>query len=194
MNAEEIKGYVASHFRYEQQVALIAFEAPDHLGGAYGELADVMVVTDHRLLYEIEVKITIADLKRDVDKHKHTGFKNGDTRHPVSRFYFAVPKEIWVPALEIIENIYPYAGLLSVNGGFVELQKRAKDLHGKRLSLRQIYQFTKQQSGTLCRLALAAAKSSQVAEERWKDVLQLRKELALQKAINSALEEGNHHG
>ena len=182
MNAEEIKAYVAGHFRYEKQAALIAFEAGDNCS-AWGEPADVLVVTDARLLYEIEVKISISDLKHDAVKRKHSYFANGNDKHAVNRFYFAVPKEIAAPAEEIIEKMYPYAGLLSVNGGFVEHRKQAKILHTKRLSFRQIYELTRQQSGTLCRLSRALVESNQIAAERWEELKTLRQNEKLHKAI-----------
>jgi hypothetical protein len=186
MNAEEIKAYVAQHFRYEKQAALVAFEASDRLNWG-GEPADVLVVTDRRFLYEIEVKISVADLKRDIHKRKHTYFKNSNDNHPVNRFFFAVPKEMTGAALDIIENTYPYAGLLIAKGGFIEHEKQAKLLSSNKLKFRQIYELTRQQSGTLCRLSLALNSSNNVAEERWQELLQLRKEVNLLKAMNATV-------
>lgn len=188
LNAEEIKAAVASHFRYEKQAALIAFEAADGVSTWGGEPADVLVVTDSRLLYEIEVKITLSDLKHDAVKSKHSYFVNNNSKNVVNRFYFAVPYDIAVPAEEIIEKMYPYAGLLSVHGGTVDHKKQARILHTKKLSFRQIYELTRQQSGTLCRLSRDLADSRKRAGEYWEQVKALTKEVALQKAINSTKE------
>ena len=195
MNAEEIKAYVAGHFRYEKQCDLICFEAAVN----FGELSDVLVVTDARRLYEIEVKISISDLKHDADKQKHQLFKNGISsrdiyegrfsphtlvvNQPVNRFYFAVPKEIWVPAEEIIERMYPYAGLLSVNGGYVDHKRQAKAIHNNKLSFKTIVSLTKEQSGTLCRLSRALVDSNQIAAERWEELKTLRQNEKLHKVI-----------
>jgi hypothetical protein len=188
INADEIKGYVAGHFRYDKQCALIAFEAGDNCS-SWGEPADVLVVTDARLLYEIEVKISISDLKHDMVKRKHTYFANGNEKHAVNRFYFAVPKEIAEEALSIIEKMYPYAGLLSVRGGFVDHKKQARILHTKKLSFRQIYELTRQQSGTLCRLSQALSSSNKIAAERWEEIKLLRQNLTLTKAENDTLKQ-----
>jgi hypothetical protein len=185
MNADEIKAAVAAYFRYDKQAALIAFEASDHLSGWSGEPADVLVVTDSRLLYEIEVKITLSDLKHDEVKNKHRHFRTDDKNYPVNRFFFAVPNEIAVNAEEICEKMYPYAGILSVKGGTVNHPKQARILHTKKLSFRQIYELTRQQSGTLCRLSRDLADSRKRAGEYWDQVKALTKEVALQKAINS---------
>jgi hypothetical protein len=203
MNSEEIKAYVAGHFRYEKQCDLICFEAAVN----FGELSDVLVVTDARRLYEIEVKISITDLKRDVDKRKHTAFRDGlssyDTggryfppgtfihKQPVNRFYFAVPQEIWVPAEEIIERLYPYAGLLSVHGGYVDHKKQAKLIHNNKLSFKTIVSLTKEQSGTLCRISRALVSSNQIAAERWEELKTLRQNEKLHKAIIANYESKN---
>jgi len=203
LNAEEIKAYVAGHFRYEKQCDLICFEAAVN----FGELSDVLVVTDARRLYEIEVKVSIPDLKRDMEKKKHSVFRNGSSNYevgvgyfppgtfiskqPVNRFYFAVPKEIWVPAEEIIENLYPYAGLLAVNGGYVDHKRQAKLIHNNKLSFKTIVSLTKQQSGTLCRISRALVDSNQIAAERWEELKTLRQNEKLHKAIIANFEGKN---
>jgi len=56
------KWSVASYFRYTRQCPLIAFEADSQLDSYRDSQADILVVDKKRLLTEIEVKISIADL------------------------------------------------------------------------------------------------------------------------------------
>ncbi len=187
MESLAIKASVAAHFRYDRQNPLIAFEASDGLSAWGGEPADVLVVNERRFLIEIEVKVSIQDLKRDQKKRKHQFFASQSyyKPFPVNRFFFAVPQELTGKALDIIESTYPYAGLLTVNGSFVYHQKEARLLHSARLTNRQIYELARQQSGTLCRLARDLAESQQQASKALEQVASLRKEVELQKAINS---------
>lgn len=173
--SDDLKSAVASYFRYEEQAALIAFEASDSLLWG-GEPADVLVLTEGRHLYEIEVKISLSDLRHDKIKSKHARFYSSVT-HPVNRFYFAVPKEMAEESKRIVERMYPYAGVLSVNGYSVESVKKVKTLHSRRLSLKCIAELAKQQSGTLCRLARAQRETCNRAEEWWRELNLLRKQL-----------------
>ncbi len=75
INADGIKAAVATYFRYTCQHPIIAFEAP----GA-GGVADVLVVTRSRRLIEIEVKVSLSDLRRDVKKSKHRYYQK-DRNH-----------------------------------------------------------------------------------------------------------------
>lgn len=174
--ASEVKAMVAGYFRYKKQCPVVAFEASNILMFATSEPADVLVVTESRMLYEIEVKISISDLKNDIKKKKHWSFINRPNYLPVHKFYFAVPQDITDIALDICNDLYPYAGLLSVTkfpfhsaaASFgVIPEKPPKHLNPKPLSLRQIVYMVKEQSGTLCRLARAAA----VADKKHKDAL-----------------------
>ena len=76
IRAEQIKAAVASYYRYERQCPVVAFETNSQLEGWAGELADVLVLDKNRQLIEIEVKLSISDLKRDVKKLKHQAFSD----------------------------------------------------------------------------------------------------------------------
>lgn len=85
----------------------------------YGE-ADVISATPRgQDIYDTEVKVSIADMKKEVSKRKHRFAQKGlwgqDTYHLwANYFYFAVPESIKDKALAIIKTYFPYAGLLVV--------------------------------------------------------------------------------
>ena len=68
---------------------------------------DILTVTKHRYLTEIEIKISMSDLKADFKKKECTH----KSRH-VRNFYYAVPTNILSRALELIPTD---AGLIVVN-------------------------------------------------------------------------------
>ena len=160
--ALEIKAMIAGYFRYKKQCPIVAFESSNKLKWATGEPADILVVTESRMLYEIEVKVSISDLRGDIKKNKHSSFRNRPSYLPIYKYYFAVSEELADKALEICNEIYPYAGLLAVykfpfNSAAmdfgVRVYKSPKHLNDKRLPLKEVLFLVKEQSGTICRLA-----------------------------------------
>ena len=156
MTADQIKAVVASYWRYVRQCPVIALEVSSNLSSYSGdEIADVLAVDKNRFLIETEVKITLADLRRDAKKSKHRDFR--DNRLCVARyFYFAVPRDIANDAKLICDDLYPYAGVLGTNGldeYGVEIYRNAKPLAGKKLTYPQVLRIIFNQSSTVCRLA-----------------------------------------
>ena len=156
ITSDQIKAIVASYWRYVRQCPVIALEVNSNLSSySDEERADVLVVDKSRFLIETEVKITLADLKRDVKKSKHRNFQANC--HCVARhFYFAVPKDLANAAKLICDDFYPYAGVLGSDGlseWNVEIYRRPKPLAGKRLTYSQALRLIFNQSGTVCRLA-----------------------------------------
>lgn len=151
VDSGKIRASVAAYFRYIRQCYIIAFEA-DH--------ADILAVDEENFLAEVEVKISISDLRRDAAKSKHRFYCKGGNAPwslPRRRFYFAVPKEIANKVCLACDNEYTYAGVLGTNGGSgtdVDVYRRARDLMGRALSGEETRELVKQQSGTLCRLAM----------------------------------------
>ncbi len=150
VDSGKIRASVAAYMRYVRQSYLVAFEA---------DSADVLALSEADLLTEIEVKISLADLHRDKGKSKHWFYKNGqpNPRFPRYHFYFAVPKDIANKVCEICSQKYPYAGVLGTNGGpahSVEVYRKAKQLSCEPISPVKVKELTKQQSGTVCRLAM----------------------------------------
>ncbi len=148
---DSIKASVATHFRYKYQNYIIAFEADN---------ADVLLVDKDNFLTEIEVKVTMGDLRRDKAKRKHFWYNNGEPifHLPRLRFYFAVPKDMANKAVLLCEQHYPYAGVIGSDGkggDDVELYRKAKHLNpATQLSPVEVKGLVKQQSGTLCRMAM----------------------------------------
>ncbi len=150
ISSEKIRASVAAYFRYHRQHYIIAFEA---------DSADLLTVDKAGFLTEVEIKVSLSDLRRDASKRKHWWFNRGETtvRLPRRHFYFAVPKEIANKVTLLCENKYPYAGVLGTdggNGGDVDTYKKARDLKTRALSETDLHELVKQQSGTLCRLAM----------------------------------------
>lgn len=157
ITADSIKAVIASYWRYVRQCPVIALEVNSNLSSySDGERADVLAVDKNRFLIETEVKVTLADLRRDAAKIKHRGFREGLPSLVARHFYFAVPKDIANDTKLICDSLYPYAGVLGVNSldeYEVEIYHNPKPLAGKRLTYSQALRFTFSQSGTVCRLA-----------------------------------------
>lgn len=80
---------------------------------------DILIITKSKLAIDIEVKISRADFKADFKKStKHLYLK--DKLGKESYFYFAVPK-----GLVSVDEIPSYSGLIYVDGGNVEIIKKA---------------------------------------------------------------------
>ena len=156
MTSDQIKAIIASYWRYVRQCPVIALEVDSNLNTFVDERADVLAVDKDRFLIETEVKITLADLKRDAKKRKHRDFSDGRSRCAARHFYFAVPREIANDVKLICDDLFPYAGVLGTNGldeYGVEVYRQAKPLAGKRLRYAQVLRIIFNQSSTVCRLA-----------------------------------------
>jgi hypothetical protein len=160
--------------------------------------SDVISLTSSRYLIETEVKLNIPDLKRDIKKPKHfrfrehlgldtsmqypewAGLKRSRQLYPsieslrrlrIHEFWFAIPGKIADSAVEVVEELYPYAGVfvgevygkqqypfLDVGlrkGGVRILRSSKKFRSAERLKLREVVDIVKGQSATLTRLALS---------------------------------------
>lgn len=155
MNSDQIKAVIASYWRYVRQCPVIALEVSANLSSySDEERADVLAINKNRFLIETEVKVTLADLKRDAKKSKHRDFQ--EKRCVARYFYFAVPRDIANDAKLTCDDLYPYAGVLGTNGldeYGVEIYRNAKPLSGKKLTYPQVLRIIFNQSSTVCRLA-----------------------------------------
>lgn len=94
--------------------------------------ADFLRVTDARWVYEYEVKITVADFRKDfTDKHKHQFLSNPalrENRDLPNYFYFAVPEKI---AERVRPYVPEYAGLIIITDHVLYEHKRRPvyDIH-----------------------------------------------------------------
>ena len=164
INADEVKLAVLMYLRYEKQYPLVALESDCNLN-TYGPLADVMAVDKERRLVEVEVKVTLADFRRDKKKRKHIWLSKDNGHLPTSYFYFAVPTEIANKVAFECAQLYPYAGVLGTGGSDVAVYHRAKRRQAKKLTLLQLSRMCYNQSGTVCRLARKAVSLQKQLEE-----------------------------
>ena len=157
MTADQIKAIIASYWRYIKQCPVIALEVNSNLSSYSGEeTADVLAVDKNRHLIETEVKVSLADLRRDIEKEKHRGFSEGRPTCVARYFYFAVPQDLANVARLICDELYPYAGVLGVNGldeYGVAIYRKPEPLAGKKLTFAQALRIVFNQSSTVCRLA-----------------------------------------
>ena len=104
--ADIIKLVTLAYWKYDRQHIMGAIEC----GGA-----DVKTMTKSLLIAESEVKVSIADMRREfkTKKYKHQNMGEGfNYRLNVNYFYFVVPERLKDKALETVKELYPYAGLL----------------------------------------------------------------------------------
>lgn len=111
--ADEIKTLLLCYWRFSRGCPYIATEFE------YGAADVIAASPSGQNIYETEVKISVGDMKKELGKRKHqlaqSGFWGKDKLHLwANYFYFAVPSKIQVPAIALIVNYFPYAGLLLV--------------------------------------------------------------------------------
>jgi hypothetical protein len=184
MNSHTVKALALQYWRYDKGCPVVALEY----------CGDVCCITPNRFLIETEVKISISDLRRDIKKPSHCyirrrlglavdekvwghaatlyrGHREEKTKlAKISwerQFYFAVPYQITEKAVAVIDELYPYAGLLeaftyddytAIRWGGVRVVRNAKPLPAQRLPIEQVIALVKAQSATLTRLALKVGK------------------------------------
>lgn len=142
----EMRAKIAHYFRYEMQCPMVAIESSSRLVAFNeGGQADVIAITKSRQIIEVEIKTSVADMRKDIQKPKHywlwRDYFNeqpedmilnsrplwkreilrashsglGVDKPACHEFYFAVPQELSNKAWEVCDELYPYAGLLIVN-------------------------------------------------------------------------------
>jgi hypothetical protein len=74
--------------------------------------ADLLVVTESGYLKEVEIKISVSDLKRDLKKKKHDSWEN--PLNPVCELIYAMPEFIW-NAVKETPPIPFYAGVIIID-------------------------------------------------------------------------------
>jgi len=168
MDSTHVKASVASYFRYKRQCPLICFERTSKTYDFYSP--DILVVRKDRKIIEVEVKVSISDLKNDCKKRIWVFRKAVPDIHPMPyQFYYAVPYKLREKALKVIgewkDEVYGKVGLLYVIDkkriGMDDVtcfQKAPTNKTSPRLSIKEILTMTRNQSGTICSLSVALAK------------------------------------
>jgi len=121
-----IKLATLAYWRFDRQHIMGAIECSG---------ADVKTVSRNLMIAETEVKVTIADMRREVKtkRYKHRRM-NGEfatalMTYPTSThyqpevnyFYFIVPERLKDKALKAVAELYPYAGLLVCRDGVKDI-------------------------------------------------------------------------
>lgn len=120
--------------RIVQRCVFIATE-----GGGYN--SDIIGATaNSKKLIEVEVKVSLQDLKNDFKKHKHyMYFKHGDEESNVNQwtpthFYFMVPTELVEDCRKLLiaktatdPQFFKHYGI--INGDTMQVEKRSEWIH-----------------------------------------------------------------
>ena len=167
--AEEIKILLLSYWRFHRGCPIVATEFN------YGESDVISYSERNHTFYETEVKISIADMRREQKKMKHrrvilnsSMWDLSPTYHLRARhFYFAVPEAIQEQALKVCEELFPYAGLLVVRDYekfLVENEtpnasvpigevKKPRSMEVRKVTPETIQWLAKGMSNTLCKVS-----------------------------------------
>lgn len=209
ISSEDLKTLGMCWLRYKKQLDIVCTEDPLRSADVLGTDSSIQC----RTMIEIEVKVSLADLKNDIKKTSHSwrtvankherlakalsgeevrhenfnGYENSqgekikhgpdkdmvhgvdfdDKEHSVlpSQFYFMVPESLKDEALELINKMYPHAGLMSARSLVLSrtyfsdqcyVVKKAPVLH-KRLIAKGIKgKITHRMASEICRLRLDA--------------------------------------
>jgi hypothetical protein len=138
-----MKSAILAYFRFKRQYPYVVTEVD-----LTGEPSDV-VVYDGTTLVEIEVKISIADLNREIKKRKHTYYKKESSSIP-HKFYVAIPTALAEKAKPIVEAMDPRYGILAVDyfstrrddlitQDSVTTLKRAQSLHTRTIPTKTLH-------------------------------------------------------
>lgn len=151
MNSSTIKAAVACWLRYDRQCPIVTLDR-----GVYQRegIPDVLAVATDRRIVEVEVKVSLSDFRVDASKRKWA-WEEATGKGP-KLFYYAVPNELVAKVRPLLQDGH---GLLTVGDHFylgnrtVTVVVNAKR-NGKapRMTMRQMVDLVKNQSGTLCAL------------------------------------------
>jgi hypothetical protein len=162
MNADEMKVLLMCYWRFSRQCPLVAQEF-DY------KYADVIALSKKgRVIHETEVKTSIADMKADrrKPKHHHKDLFGKDKKQIwANYFYFAVPEDIKEQALQVCQEIYPYAGLLVISNDcetflekwktpyfnpWIEEVRKPQYLRAEQMTEERLFKLIKGLSNNLC--------------------------------------------
>ena len=162
-----LKASVANYFRYQRQCPLICFER----GLTTYSVPDVLIVTDKRMLIEVEIKVDWTDFLNDQNKRKWY-LQEHWKQHVPYQFWYCVSPDLsercrgWFE--ENKSKFIQLPGLMTVsectknnwnqNMPEVVLVTTAQcNKVSTKLTLKQISILVKHQTGTLCALAAKLA-------------------------------------
>jgi hypothetical protein len=104
-------------------------------------LCDVVFVKRNRMMVEVEIKASIADLKREKKKACRQEEKSEwEEIYDIPRlspnyFVFCIPDFLLDKALPIIESDFPKAGILTFDGTYhLKVARKMRKIHGSLVS------------------------------------------------------------
>ena len=105
ISSTKIKAGLFNYFRTKKQFDCCATECGDFS-------ADFLAVNKNNELIEIEVKISISDLKADFKKKKHEYYKNENKDFTPKYFYYCVPEYLVEDSLIVSLSLSSISTLL----------------------------------------------------------------------------------
>lgn len=143
MNVREIETRLAYRFNYTRNFILPNYYID------YDFEIDIAVLTKSGYLYEIEIKTSVQDVKKDLQKeHKHN-----DRFKKINKHFMAMPKDIYEKAKEFIPNHF---GIFLIYSYGMSLVKKAKVCNRYKFSLEEQVKFLR-----LCQLRMWRLKIKQ---------------------------------
>ncbi|MDR1040036.1 MAG: hypothetical protein LBR80_07700 [Deltaproteobacteria bacterium] len=115
-----VKTCVLAYYRFQAGARLFCTELTVFEGFRRGgTVLDVAVIDRDGRFVEVEVKVSLSDLKRDFEKPKHgaNGYRGGKGRFVTDRFLFAVPDTMDIDkVLSLMDTLDPQGnyGVLAV--------------------------------------------------------------------------------
>ena len=116
-------------------------------GFNYSGESDLLIIRPSMFLIEVEIKISVADLKKDVEKSKHKDWERAT--NPVAELYYAMPSSIWD---KVKDNppIPDHAGIVIIDESKLDrytkhqfIRKAKKHAFARTLTHLEIYRITR---------------------------------------------------
>jgi len=105
----QIKASLLSYYKFKIGAKLVATEVATNHG-----TADVLVLTKSMKVYEIEIKISISDLKNELKKNdKNTEYRKWKYNYPSpNKYYFCVPSSMLEYTVEFASKLNNKYGVI----------------------------------------------------------------------------------
>lgn len=107
-------------------------------------LSDVVFIKNNRMVVEVEIKASLSDLKKEKLKACRTDHYAG---FRPNYFVFCIPDFLLPEARTIIEEDFPFAGIVVFNGTQnLSVEKKMRKIHGVPRTDAQMLKFVRAQS------------------------------------------------
>ena len=127
----EIKSTLLSYYKFFMHALLVGTEIETNKG-----IADIIVLCrKSSYIYEIEIKISVSDLKNELKKDKHKfPYKTKMFDSGPNKYYFCVPTNILEETIQLANELNPKYGVLEYKPSLhykdrINIIKQASLLH-----------------------------------------------------------------